>query len=121
MKLVEKPYIKCLNNIDMLRELPFYNELNTSKTSAAFKGYARSYSIEIIYSKDPPVQLISSKSNFEGLFKDLLNEIKGFQHQISLLSKHKKNTDREFASVYFNSISKFLVGLIIGLMNDLDG
>ena len=83
MKLIEKPYIKCLNNIDMLRELPFYNELNISKTSAAFKGYARSYSIEIIYSKDPPVQLISSKSNFEGLFKDLLNEIKGFKHQIT--------------------------------------
>ena len=82
MKLIEKPYIKCLNNIDMLHELPFYNELNISKTSTAFKGYARSYSIEIIYSKDPPVQLIS-KSNFEGLFKDLLNEIKGFKHQIT--------------------------------------
>ena len=42
MKLIEKPYIKRLNNIDMLRELPFYNELNISKTSKAFKGYARS-------------------------------------------------------------------------------
>ena len=25
--LIEKPYIKRLNNIDMLRGLPFYNEL----------------------------------------------------------------------------------------------
>ena len=45
--LIEKPYIKHLNNIDMLREFSF-QELNIVKVSKAFKGYARSYSIEII-------------------------------------------------------------------------
>ena len=43
---IKKPYIKRLNNIDILRELRFYNELNTVKTLKAFRGYARSYSIE---------------------------------------------------------------------------
>ena len=51
--LIEKLYIKSLNNIDMLRVLPFYNELSVVKTSKAFKVYARSYSIEIIDSKSP--------------------------------------------------------------------
>ena len=41
----------------MLRELPFYYELNIVKTSKAFKGYARSYIIEIIDSKDLSFQL----------------------------------------------------------------
>ena len=50
--LIEKPCIKCPNNTDMLRDLPFCDELNTVKTSNTFKGYARSYSIEI----DPSVQ-----------------------------------------------------------------
>ena len=45
---IEKPYTKRLNNIDMLRELPFYDESNIAKTSNAFKGYARSYSVEVI-------------------------------------------------------------------------
>ena len=39
----------------MLHEVPFYDELNVVKTSKAFKGHARSYSIEIIDSKDPSV------------------------------------------------------------------
>ena len=40
--LIEKPYIKRLNNIQMLLELPFSNELNIVKASKAFKRYARS-------------------------------------------------------------------------------
>ena len=46
--LTEKEYIKRLNNIDMLRELPFYDELSIVKVSKTFKGYARSYSIDVI-------------------------------------------------------------------------
>ena len=48
---IKKPYAKRLNNIDILHELPFYDELNIIKVSKAFKGYARSYSIEVIDSK----------------------------------------------------------------------
>ena len=46
--LIEKPYIKRLNNIDMLRELLCYDELSIVKPPKACKGYARGYSIEII-------------------------------------------------------------------------
>ena len=69
---IKKPYIKRLNNIDLLRELPFYNELSIVKRPKAFRGYARSYNIEIIDSKDSLVQLIASKPSIEDLFTDLL-------------------------------------------------
>ena len=47
--------LKNLNNIDMLRELPFYKELILAKTSKAFRGYASSYINEIIDLKGPSV------------------------------------------------------------------
>ena len=81
---IKKPYAKRLNNIDMLHELPFYDELNIVKVSKAFKGYARSYSVEVIDSKDPSVQLTISRPNIKDLLKDLLNETKGFKYQITL-------------------------------------
>ena len=40
--LIEKPYTKRLNNVDMSRELPFYDELNIVKIRKPFKRYARS-------------------------------------------------------------------------------
>ena len=72
------------------------------------------------------------------MFKDSLNEIKGFKCQITLkvlLSKYKENLDRDFAPVYFNSTTKTVIdpkyGLnksfkkfvikIIGLVKDLVG
>ena len=102
----ETPCIKQLNNIDMLRELPIYNELNIVKTSKVLKGYARNYSIEIIHSKVqslqlttskvPSLQLATSKLIIEDLYKDLFDEIKGFECQITLkalLSKYNENRD----------------------------
>ena len=97
----------------MLPELPFYNELNIAKTSKAFKGYARSYNFELIDSKGPSVQLTVSKPSIKYLFKDLLNQIKGFRYQIILevlLSKYKENRDIKFAPVYFNYSTKTVVG-----------
>ena len=84
--LIEKPYIKHLNNnnIDMLRELPFYDELNIVKASKTFKGYARSYSTEKINSNERSAQLTISKPSIKYLFKDLSDEIKGFNYQITL-------------------------------------
>ena len=61
-----------------MHELPFYDELSMVKNSNGFSGYARSYKVEIVDKKDPLVQLEVSKSSIEDLFKDLLNEIKGF-------------------------------------------
>ena len=53
---IEKPQIKKLSNIKLLQELPFYDELNVTKSSNAFSGYARSYKVEIVDHKDPLVQ-----------------------------------------------------------------
>ena len=82
--LIEKTKMKHLSNIESLHELPFYNELTVVKKSNAFKGYARSYKVEIVDSKDPLVQLEASKSSIKDLFKDLLIEMKGFKYQITM-------------------------------------
>ena len=42
----DKPNIKRLKNIDLLSELPFYNQLNIIRTDHAFSGYAMSYKVE---------------------------------------------------------------------------
>ena len=78
-KHIEKPKIKCLKNIDLLSELPFYEELNVVKTNDAFGGYAMSYKVEIIKKKDPNKQFQASKSSIKHLFSDLLNEARGFK------------------------------------------
>ena len=41
-KYIEKPKIKRLKNIDLLSELPFYEEINVIKINLAFIGYAMS-------------------------------------------------------------------------------
>ena len=104
---IKKPEIKKLSNVKLLQELPFYDVLNAVKSSNAFSGYTRSYKVEIVHHKDPLVQ--SSKSSIEDLFKDVLDEMKGFNYQITvtvLLSKGKINRSIEYLSVYFNSTTK---------------
>ena len=95
--MFEKPKIKHLSNIESLHELPHYDKLSALKKSNAFKGHARNYKVEIIDSKDPLLQLEASKSSIKDLFKDLLNEMKGFKYQITvtvLLLKHNINGNR---------------------------
>ena len=60
------------------------------KANQAFRGYARSYKVEIIEKEDPIVQLEASKSSIKDLFSDLLNEAKGFKHQITVKVLLKK-------------------------------
>ena len=110
--LIEKPEIKKLSNIELLHELPFYDELSVVEISKAFKRFPRSYKIEIVDHKDPLVQLEASKSIIKDLFKDLLNEMKGFEYQITvkvLLSKQKMDENIEYAPVHFNSITKTVI------------
>ena len=110
--LIEEPKIKDLSNIELLHELPFYDEFNVVEISKAFRRNARSYKVEIIEPKDPLAQLEASKSSTEDFFKELLNEMKGFKYQITvkvLLSKHKMNKDIEHAPVYFKSATKTVI------------
>ena len=76
--------MKRLKNIDLLPELPFYDQLKIIKTNQAFSGYAASYKVEIVDKKDLIVQLEASKSSIKDLFNDLLNETKGFKYQITV-------------------------------------
>ena len=77
-KHIEKPTVKPLKDIDLLSELPFYEELNVIKTNHAFRGYAMSYKVELAEKKDPIKKLEASKSSIKDLFSDLLNETKSF-------------------------------------------
>ena len=86
--------------------------MNFAKSSNTFNGYVRSYKVEIVNHKDLLVQLQSSKSSIEDLFKDLLDEMKDFKYQITvavLLSKAKINGSIEFSPVYFNSTTKAVI------------
>ena len=92
--LIEKPTIKHLEDIDLLHEFSFYDALSIVKRSQEFRRYERSYEIDIIDSKDPLSQLEASKSRIKNMFKDLLDETKGFKYQITvkvLLRKHEEN------------------------------
>ena len=117
---IEKPKFKRLKNIDLLSELPFYEELNVIKTDHAFRGYAMSYKVEIVEKKDPLIQLEASKTSIKDLFKDLLDETKGFKYQITLkvvLKKFKPNGETEFSPVYFNSTTKIVINHTFSLEN----
>ena len=55
---IKNPKIKRLKNVDLLAELTFYEKLNIIKTDQAFKGYARSYKVEIVNKKDQVNQVL---------------------------------------------------------------
>ena len=91
---IDKPDVKKLNNVELLKELPFYDQMSIAKNKTAFSGYGRSYKIEIIDKRDVAVQLKASEISIKELLKDLLIELKGFKYQITLavlLSKIKNN------------------------------
>ena len=83
-KHIKKPKIKRSKSIDLLSELPFYEELNVIKTTHTFRGYAMSNKFKLVQKKDPIEQLEASKSSIKDLFNDLSNEGKDFKYQITL-------------------------------------
>ena len=109
---IDKPEVKKLNNVELLKELPFYEKLSIVKNKTAFSGYAQSYKIEIIHKRDVVVQLKASEIVIKELFKNLLIELKGFKYQITLavlLSKVKNSGEIEYSLVYFNSLTKAVI------------
>ena len=94
-----------MKNVELLKELPFYDELSFIKNKTAFSGYAQSHKIEIIGKRDVVIQLKASEIITKEFFKDLLIELKGFKYQITLavlLSKVKNNGEIEI--IQFNLI-----------------
>ena len=113
---IDKPKIKRLKNIDLLAELPVYDQLNIIRTEHAFSGYAMSYKVEIVDKKDLIVQLEASKLSIKNLFIDLLNETKDFKYQITvkfLLKQYRPNGESEFTPVHFNLSTKTVISTYI--------
>ena len=109
---IEVSKVKKLNNVELLKELPFYDELRIVKNKAAFSGYAQSYKILIVDKKDVIVQLKASELSIFDLFKNVLIELTGFKYQITLaflLSKVKNSGETEYSPVYFNSLTKTVI------------
>ena len=101
-----------MTNVQLLKELRFYDELNTVRNKAVFSGYVKTYKIEIVDKRDVIAQLKSREISIKELFEDLLVELKGFKYQITLcvLSKVKSSDLTEYSPVYFNSLTKTVVG-----------
>ena len=81
-----------MNNVQLLKELPFYDELSIVKNKTAFSGYGQSCKIETVDKRDVIVQLKGSEISIKEIFKDLSIELKGFKYQVTLailLSKVK--------------------------------
>ena len=96
-----------------MKELPFYDDFSIVKSKTAFSGYAQSYEAEIVDKKDVIVQFKTSKISIENLLKDLLVEMKGFKYQVTLcvlLSKVKSSDPIEYSTVYFDSLTKTVIG-----------
>ena len=53
---IDKLKVRKLNNVQLLKQLPFYDELSIVKNKIAFSGYAQSYKIEIFDKRDVVVQ-----------------------------------------------------------------
>ena len=91
-KYIAEPKIKLWKNIDLLFDLPLYEELSVVKTDKEFKGYAITCKVELIDKKDLLLQLEANKSSINDLFNDLLDETKYFKYQITVKFVLKKNT-----------------------------
>ena len=48
---IKKSRIKKLSNQELLRELPFYDDINILRNERTFRGYAKTYNVEIINNK----------------------------------------------------------------------
>ena len=60
---IKKPRIKKLSNYELLRELPLYDDINISRKEREFRGYAKTYKVEIINNKNLSDSLPVSKNN----------------------------------------------------------
>ena len=58
---IDVPEIKKLSKVQLLKELAFYDGLKIVRDNTAFRGYARTYKIEIVDKRDIIVQLKRSE------------------------------------------------------------
>ena len=70
-----------LRTYELLRKLPFYDDINISRKKRAFRGYAETYKVEIINNKSLSDLLYVSKNSIKNLFDELLREKRGFEYK----------------------------------------
>ena len=103
---IKKPRIKKLSNHELLRELPFCDDINVSRNERALRGYGETYKVKIINNKNLNDSLSVSKNGIKNLFDELLREKSDFRYIISVkINLQKLINDNEFnpKTLYFNS------------------
>ena len=101
-----------MKNYELLRELPFYDDINISREERAFRGYAKTYKVKIINNKRLSDLLYVSKNSIKNLFDELLREKRGFKYVLStkiILKKRINDNEHKYSTVYFNSLVKMVI------------
>ena len=109
---IKKPRTKKLSNYELLRDLPFYDDINISRKERALRGYAETYKVEIMNNKNLSDSLSVSKNSIKNLFDELLREKKDFKYIISAkITLEKRINDNEFdpKTLHFNSLIKTVI------------
>ena len=63
-----------MKNYELLRELPFYNDINISRNERVLRGYAETYKVEIINNRNLSDLLSVIKNSIKNLFDELLRK-----------------------------------------------
>ena len=109
---IKKPRIKKLKNYELLRELPFYDDINISRKERAFRGYAKTYKVEIINNKSLSNSFSVSKNSIKDFFDELVRKKRSFKYIISVkITLEKRINDNEFdpKTLHFNSPVKKVI------------
>ena len=94
---IKKPRIKKLSNQELLRELPFYDDINISKNERTFRGYAETYKVESVNNRNLSDLLSVIKNSAKKLFDELLRKKRGFKYIIGVkITLKKRVNNNEF-------------------------
>ena len=111
-KSIKTPRIKKLKDYKLLRELPFYDDINISRKERSFRGYAKTYKVEVIDNKSLSDSLSVSNNSIKNFFDELLREKRGFKYVLStkiILKKRINDNEHKYSTVYFNSVVKTVI------------
>ena len=71
---IKKPRIEKLSDQELLRELLFYDDINILRNERTFRGYAKTYKVEVINNRKLSDLLSVIKNNIKDLFDKLLRK-----------------------------------------------
>ena len=126
---IRKPKRKKLTNQQLLRVLPFHDDVVPFKRQRAFRNYVSTYSVEIIDRESLMDTLNLSRTSINELFSGLLREKRGFKYFLSIKITLKKRINDGFEIRTPNFTSKiktvingryYLGELLKELINGID-